>query len=89
MSSVTITLSKDNIYNPYKPLFIKGQLVRIAKKKRVWGQVKEDSVNIGGSTIAKLNSVYRPAPKSRLNNKSKFSKHKMKIIRLTLKNKTT
>jgi len=70
--AVTVTLR-----NPYRPLIEIGQLVKFKQKKRVWGHVtSSDMYN------ATLKAIYRPAPKSRLNNKSKFSKFKMKIIKL-------
>jgi len=79
--TVNITLSKDNYYDPFKPILDKGQLIRLAKKKRVWCRVE----SVWGAPYnhsATLKAIYRPAPKSRLNNKSKFSKFKMKIIKL-------
>lgn len=72
---ITITLR-----NEYIPLIEIGQLVKFKQKKRVWGQVtNSDRYN------ATLKAIYRPAPKSRLNNKTKFSKFKMKIIKLKTK----
>lgn len=68
----TVTLS-----NPYKPFIEVGQLVKFKSKKRVWGQVTSS-----GEYNATLKAIYRPAPKSRLNNKGIFSKHKSKIIKL-------
>lgn len=64
----------------YPPMFTKGQLVRIAKKKRVWGEVENDSVYSNGETKVTIKSVYRPSPKSTLNKKKIFSKFKRKII---------
>lgn len=65
-----------------KPAFDKGQLVRIIKKKRIWGQIENINKTQPYETTLTIKPVYRPAPKSRLNNKSKFSKHKIKIIKL-------
>jgi len=73
--TVTVTLS-----NPYRYFIEVGQLVKFKSNKRVWGQVtSSDMYN------ATLKSIYRPAPKSRLNNKGVFSKHKSKIIKLKTK----
>lgn len=80
MSSVTFTLTKDNYYGYNNPFNI-GALVRVAKKKRVWGEIQDISKEPYQHTIS-LKAIYRPSPKSRLNNKGKFSKFKMKIIKL-------
>lgn len=79
MNSINITLNKPD----YPPLFTKGQLIRIAKKKRVWGEVENDSVRSNGETKVTIKSVYRPSPKSTLNKKRIFSKFKRKIIPMT------
>jgi len=72
MTTITVTLR-----NEYRPLIEVGQLVKIKSKKRVWGEVtSSDEYN------ATLKAIYRPAPRSRLNNKGVFSKHKSKIIKL-------
>lgn len=78
-----ITITLNDSHRCYNPMFVKGQLIRIAKKKRVWGQVKDDSQSTAYGIKVTLNSVYRPAPKSKLLNKSVFSKVKSKIIPLT------
>lgn len=74
--SVTINLTAN------KPVFDKGHLVRIMKKKRVWGEVVNVDRNYPYETTLTIKPIYRPAPKSRLNNKGKFSKHKIKIIKI-------
>lgn len=71
--TVTFTVT---VGNQYRPLIEIGQLVKIKSKKRVWGEVTSaDEYN------ATLKAIYRPAPRSRLNNKSVFSRHKSKIIK--------
>lgn len=71
MNTVTITLRKE-----YRPLIEVGQFVKIKSKKRVWGEViRSDEYN------ATLKAIYRPAPRSRLNKKGVFSKHKSKIVK--------
>ncbi len=62
-----------------KPTFEVGGLIRIAKKKRWWGEITKTD----GYTELSIKAIYRPAPKSQLLTKSKFSKFKNKIIPLT------
>ena len=79
LSGKTITFTV-TLGSPYRPFINVGDLVKIKSKKRVWGEVtSSDEYN------ATLKSIYRPAPRSRLNNKGIFSKHKSKIIKLTTK----
>lgn len=54
-----------------------GQIVKIKefKSKRRMGIVtKSDSYS------CTIEGVYKPSPKSRLKNKTKFSKHKLKLL---------
>ena len=64
-----------------KSVFDKGKLVSIMKKKRVWGQIENVGKDSPYETKITIKPIYRPSPKSRLNNKNKFSKFKMKIIK--------
>lgn len=72
--TVTFTVT---VGNKYKPIINVGDLVRFKSKKRVWGEVTSSDTH-----NATLKAIYRPAPRSRLNNKGVFSKHKSKIIKL-------
>ncbi len=76
MQKVTVTIPK--------PFSWEGQLIKIKHLKRVWGIVTNavDGVDEDGSNkTLTIKPVYRPAPKSRLNKKGIFSKHKTKIIK--------
>jgi len=76
--SVSITLSADNYVANSNPLQ-EGVLIRINGRKRVWGKVTQT-----GSIQVTVKSVYRPAPKSKLNRfgKTPFSKINIEIIRM-------
>ena len=74
MQSITVTLRRDTPPDIFK----KGDLVRIKRKKRVWGKITA----IISSNNFTMKAVYRPAPKSKLNKKTIFSKKKGEIILL-------
>lgn len=74
--SVTITLNKNNFWQPQKEVVQLNELVKIAHLKRIYGVVtKIENENKIGYTYT-LSPCYNPAPKSVLNKKrNPFSKH--------------
>lgn len=78
-NAVSVTLN-NNSYRGYKQIAKEGDIIKVKGKKRlrliVTGWRQED-----GYGILSTNKAYCPAPKSRLNKKSKFSKVKIKIIK--------
>lgn len=85
-NEVTVTLRKQDYYG-YKPLAKEGDIIRIKRYKRlrliVTGWKQEDFCG----TIS-TKKAYQPAPKSRLNRKSVFSKIKIKILPKSTTHKT-
>lgn len=74
--SATVTLSHRNNNNI---IFKRGDLVKVKHvHKRVWGKIAV----IHSSNSFTMKAVYRPSPKSNLNNKSLLSKHKGEIVKL-------
>lgn len=58
-----------------------GEIIKIKglRNKRMVGEVCQVGIDEGGYNMT-IRGVYRPSPKSRLKNKTKFSKHKMRIV---------
>lgn len=75
---VTILIDK-SVYEKRRNPFNIGGIIFIKNKKRVRLQITDIAPEPYNHTIGFV-PVYFPAPKSRLNNKSKFSKFKMKIL---------
>ena len=72
--SVSVTITPSTVTNPLS----EGVLIRIKGIKRVWGEVIQ-----AGNISVTIKPIYRPAPKSRLNNtRTPFSKIKHKIVKL-------
>lgn len=82
--SVTVTLSSKT-YDAYKTIVEIGDIIKVKRKKRLRLIVTGYRRESYGSVIS-TKKAYAPAPKSRLNRKSKFSKFKMKIIKLNTLN---
>ena len=78
--TVTVTLSPDNYFggNNFNP-FNLGQIIKIKQHKRYCLQIRDISTEPTQHTIAMVR-VINPAPKSRLRNKTIFSKVKVRII---------
>lgn len=77
--NVTIRLSKDN-YNRPTPLYAKeGSFIKISGMKRL-GMIVTGASWAFGATQLTCKSGYKPAPRSRLHNRTKFSKIKHRIL---------
>ena len=73
--TTTITITSPRVT---KPMISVGEQVRIVGQKRIWLVVNEfkDEDNAECYT---MNLIYKPSPRSRLKNKSVFSKIKLEI----------
>lgn len=71
----TITITSPSVT---KPMIKIGELVRITGQKRIWLRV-DTAKSEDNEEVYSMKPIYRPAPKSRLKNKTIFSKIKMQI----------
>lgn len=76
--SVTITL---NAASFVRPTFVEKDLIKIGGTKRKYGIVKNVDKGYDTTTLT-LKSGYKPSPRSRLNNRTVFSKYKGTILKV-------
>lgn len=81
---VTVNITPECFVNNMKYNILKeGDFIRFASKKRIWGEVTKIITNNREELKFNTKAIYRPAPKSRLNNtRTPFSKMKLKIVKL-------
>jgi len=73
--TTTITITSPRVT---KPMISVGEQVRIVGQKRIWLVVNEFKDEDSAECYA-MNPIYKPSPRSKLKNKTVFSKVKMKI----------
>lgn len=82
--SVSVNIAPECFVNNMKYNILKeGDFIRFTGKKRIWGEVTK--IITANTEELKFNTkaIYRPAPKSRLNNtRTPFSKMQLKIVKL-------
>ncbi len=75
---VTINISRESYYQWNKNPFNIGKTIGIKGQKRLFLLIKNSSKELNSVTVS-TKLVYKPSPKSKLKNKSIFSKIKTKI----------
>ena len=73
--TTTITITSPRVT---KPMISVGEQVRLVGQKRIWLVVNEFKDEDNAECYA-MNPIYKPSPRSRLKNKSVFSKIKLEI----------
>lgn len=78
--SVSVTFDKESLYGYKHPLFPQGEIIRVKGEKRRCLLVKS---SYGSQMEQKITTIvaYKASPRSRLSNKSIFSKNKYKIVK--------
>lgn len=80
MKSVTVPLGRADYFNIKKPLFVKGDFIKVAGTKRIYLKVTEVDNRQDGETLT-VRKGYKASPRSRLKyGKTPFSKIGIRII---------